>query len=130
MANRNFKNHIYSYQQDIVFADGTFAVGAVGAVGATVGNMTVTRTGVGAYSVVIDDKFSRFIMGDFKVRNATVSGVVAIEVTNDPSVAVLAGTAVTIQCYDKTGAAVDPANGATVAAFFVLRNSSVKGKGE
>ncbi len=47
-----------------------------------------------------------------------------------PDVEVAAGTALAVTCLDFAGAAADPANGSVVFFTIIVRNSTVKGKGE
>ena len=133
MANRLFNNKVYTLQQDLVILEGNFVVGAVGAVGTVKGSgiTSVTRADVGKYVIKLDDKYDRYLGGFSGFINLGAgSGIAAVEVCADPNAGVQDGTGVTIQCFDFAGAAADPAAASVCGFVAIVRNSSVKGKGE
>jgi hypothetical protein len=115
---------------DLVFLEGNVVIGATGAVGTVKGDFSFTRTGVGAYSLVItSERFFRYITGGANFIAASGSGIASVEITNDVQAAVKAGTAITIQCYDFAGLAADPASGSVLGVFAFVRPSGVTHKG-
>lgn len=132
MANRNFNKSVYTLQQDLVMLNVEGDIGAVGAITNVKGSgvSTVARTGVGAYTITLQDNYDRLLDVHVGFTGTTASGVGEVQVNSTaPDTDVKAGT-VKIQCYDFAGAAVDPANGVKVKAIITLRNSNVVGKGE
>jgi hypothetical protein len=132
MASRIFDRNVASLQKAMIILEGSAVIGGTGAVGTVKGSgiKSVARTGTGAYSITLDDAFNRLLWAGVNFVSATGSGIASVEITNDPQVAVKAGTAITIQCYDFAGAAADPASASVLSFIAFLRNSSVPGKGE
>jgi hypothetical protein len=132
MASRIF-DKVMALQKQVVILEGRFAVGSTGAVSGLKGSgiKSVTRTGTGAYEIVLDDRFDRFLGINFQVAHATASGVATVMLTDvSPDGNVQAGAALPVLCLDFAGSAADPASGSVVFFNIVVRNSTVKGKGE
>lgn len=60
------------------------------------------------------------------------SGILAMEIVGDPNVTVnqVGAPYMIVQCLDAAGAVANPASGSVLSFEILLRNSSVKGKGE
>jgi hypothetical protein len=132
MANRNYNKSVYTLQQDLVMLNVECDIGTTGAVTNVKGSgvSTVARTGVGAYTITLQDNYDRLLGFRFGFTGTTASGVGEVQVNSTaPDTDIKAGT-VKVQCYDFAGAAVDPANGVKVKGLITLRNSNVAGKGE
>ena len=134
MANRNFEKTLNSLNKGLTFIEGNAVIGSAGAVGTVKGSgvTSVTRTGTGAYTIKLQDKYSRYLGGHTGFINAsTGSGIASVEVAsltvNDE---VADGTGIKIQCYDYTGVAADPASASVMGFYCWLRNSTIVGKGE
>lgn len=136
MANRYYNQFQYTAERAPVTLYATLQAGAAGAVAAKKGYgiKSITKVaGDGKYEIVLEDKFTRCIGLDLKVVHSAISAVTVAQILMTPAnlqAAVAAGTAVTIQCVDKDGAAVNPESGAQVFIQLVLVNSTVdQGKG-
>lgn len=136
MANRYYNQFQYTAERAPVTLYATLEAGAAGAVAAVKGYgiASITKEATaGQYSIVLSDKFVRCIGLDLKVIHSSISAVQVVQVLQTPAqlqAAVAAGTAIVIQCVDKTGAAVNPESGAQVLIQLVLVNSTVdQGKG-
>jgi hypothetical protein len=133
MASRIF-DKVMALQKQVVILEGRFAVGSSGAVSGLkgAGIKSVTKeSGTGVYSIVLDDRFDRFLGINFTVAHATDSGVAVVMLTDvSPDGNVQAGTALPVLCLDYAKSAANPADGSVVFFTIMLRNSTVKGKGE
>lgn len=133
MANRYMQQFFYSFNHGITFLEGSFTVGASGAVGTVKGSgiASVTKNSTGNYTIALEDKYMKFLGANFNLVAASYSGIATVEVA-DTSIDthVQDGTGIQVVCYDGTGTAANPASGAIVYFSIVLRNSSIKGKGE
>ena len=129
MANRNFSQRQFSLERDVVNLFGDVTFGATGAVSAFkgLGLTSLTRTGVGAYTLTLNDAYVRLLGARVMFAKATSSGVAAVElVDSHASVQTdIKAKTVKFQCYDYAGAAVDPASGADAFIKLELRNTSV-----
>lgn len=133
MANRYMQQFLFGFNHMLTFLQGNVAIGASGAVGALQGSgiSSVVKNSTGNYTIVLEDKYMKFLSGDFKFVSATFSGVHAVEIVNaNIDANVQDGTGINIVCYDASGVAANPASGSVLYFNFMLRNSSVKGKGE
>jgi len=135
MANRLFDTKLNTLVKELVFLEGNAVIGGTGAVGNVKGSgiKGVTRTGTGAYTLVLDDTYPRYLGGTvgFIHTAAGGSGIAAVEVASyTVNTEVADGTGIKIKCYDYAGSAADPASGSVMGFIIWLRNSSVKGKGE
>lgn len=134
MADRNFERSLNSLNKGLTFIEGNAVIGSTGAVGTVKGSgvTSVTRTGAGAYTLKLEDKYSRYLGGSVGFINAsTGSGIAAVEVASlTVNTEVADGTGIKIQCYDYTGVAADPAAASVLGFYCWLRNSTLTGKGE
>ena len=134
MASRLYRQFFYSLNAMPVYLQGEFTVGTTGSVGTIKGSgiSTVTRTGTGAYDIVLEDKYPKFLgfQATFSVASGD-SGIAQVEVVGTPDTTVAASTPkVAIQTVSDAGSVANPASGAVVHFQIWLRNSSVLGKGE
>jgi hypothetical protein len=132
MANRNYNKSVYTLQQDLVMLNVECDIGTTGAVTNVKGSgvSTIARTGVGAYTITLQDNYDRLLGCVVGFTGTTASGVGEVQVNSTaPDTDIKAGT-VKIQCFDFAGVAVDPASGVKVKGLITLRNSNVAGKGE
>lgn len=136
MANRNFDQTLDSLVKKLTLVQGSVVIGATGAVGTTTGNgvSSIARVSAGKYTITLSDTYYRFVGLEYSFYEGGAGSplVYTLSVFSDPqsaTVGVPAGL-LTIQCRDAAGAAVDPASGAVLYFSILLRNSSVKGKGE
>lgn len=124
---------IMSPHNEVVILNGNFTIGSSGAVGTVKGagiDSVTKESTAGQYSIVLEEAFNRLLWADASVVGATFSGVFAIEAINDVQAAVRAKTKITIQCYDATGTAVNPASGSVISFIDVVRRSSTTRGGE
>ena len=133
MASR-IMDKVFGLQKQMVILEGRFAVGSAGAVSGLqgAGIKSVTKeSGTGVYSIVLDDRYDRFLGINFTVAHATDSGVAVVMLTDvSPDGNVKAGTALPVLCLDYAKSAANPADGSVVFFTIILRNSTIKGKGE
>jgi hypothetical protein len=133
MASR-ILDKVMALQKQIVILEGRFSVGSSGAVSGLKGSgiKSVTKeSGTGVYSIVLDDRFDRFLGINFAVAHATSSGVAAVMLTDvSPDGNLQAGTALPVLCLDFANSAANPADGSVVFFNIMVRNSTIKGKGE
>jgi len=134
MASRMFETAVYSLNKGLTLIEGNAVIGSTGAVGTVKGSgvLSVTRTGTGAYTIKLEDKYQRYLGGTIGFINAsTGSGVASVEVCSlTVNTEVADGTGIKIQCYDYAGVAVDPASASVMGFICWLRNSTLTGKGE
>jgi len=134
MANSQFYQFTMSKNAALTLLSGQFTAGGTGAVTLIQGSgiSTITRASAGRYTIVLEENYNKLLNAAIQtVRSAvgTTTGVLGAEVSVD-NVAATSSPSITIQCMDAAGADVDPATGAVVKFTIVMRNSSVKGKGE
>jgi hypothetical protein len=129
----SYNQFLFSLNKMPVMLQGEFTVGATGSVSGIKGSgiSTVTRTGTGAYDIVFDDKYNKFLgfQACASVASST-SGLDHIEVVGTPDTTVAASTPkVSVQSV-LAGSVANPTSGAVIHFMVWLRKSSVKGKGE
>jgi len=121
LANRNF-NRFQALEKEVKSLYAEVSIGGTGAptIVTALGIASVSRTGVGRYTVTLDDKYSRLM-------HAQASLVTAI---NQDLVIHVAGSAVDsaktvrFRCL-AAGVAADPASGDSLLIRIDLKNSSV-----
>lgn len=138
MANRLYQQFQYTAERSPVTLYSTVTIGAAGAVasGGVKGygiSSVAKQATAGQYQVVLQDKFTRALSVQVQVVHSSISAVKSVQVLMTPAQlqsALAAGTAITIQCLDAAGAAVNPESGAQLFLQVVATNSSVDlGKG-
>ena len=131
MSNRIYDKALCLDKQ-IVTLFGNIVVGSSGSVYSTKGlgiKSVVKETTAGQYTITLEDAYSRYMFGGWGIIcNTTHSGVMAVEVIQDP--ATLQATfqsakTIKIQCYDKAGSAVNPAAGCVLGFSLVCRRTTV-----
>lgn len=115
----------------------TALIGASGAVTSYVGSMvqTVAKASTGVYTITMqtNTNFSRlyFASGSVQSPASGLSGVLAVEIQNNPNDSVDAATmTLTVKCLDAAGALVNPASGSSINIMAILSDSSVLINGE
>jgi hypothetical protein len=117
-----FNQFVYSFEQRLTDLFCVFAVGAAGAPTLTAstskGIESVTRTGAGAYDIVLERKYVALLVDSFSHEAAA-----AEDLTYQISAVNFATR--TISIITKAAAvATDPSNGSTIRLCFRLRNST------
>jgi hypothetical protein len=130
MANRYLKSRLYTFETDLVKIVGTMTVGATGAVGTVkgMGIASVTRTGVGAYTVTLQDSYHMVWGHHIAFGGGTASGIGGVELVDTQAnikTNIRTNKQIKIQCYSATTTAADPANGTTMFFSFLVRNSNI-----
>lgn len=133
MANSQFYQFTLSKDAALTLLSGSFIVGASGAVASVQGSgiENVVRTATGTYEIQLSENYTKLIGLPVTVQRpdaATDSGVKHVEVAAE-QVASASAPKATIILSGST-VAVDPATGSKIMFTLVMRNSSVKGKGE
>ena len=104
---------------------GKVAIGATGAPTLNAvkskGIASVARTGVGAYTITLNDIYVDMFKCGVNFLFATSPGVANVYVVSQD---VDGAKTILIQCEDFAGAAVDPANGATMKLEITLKTST------
>lgn len=128
------KEHIYSHntmvlERDVVHLYADVVIGASGAVtsakGGAIASVTKQAT-AGQYNVVLDAGFQKLLHVSAQMVGASATGVCSIDVLQSAaSVAanLKTGAAITIQCYDYAGAAVNPASGSVIKLKLEVRRT-------
>lgn len=130
---KHFSNQVLTSEVDLTILDGSFAITAAsGLAGSPIGwgisTITHAATGdTGKYVITLADKYNKLVGFNPTVVASSFSNVAVIEVAADD---IAASGSITVQCYDLSGAAVDPASGSTIKFEIVVRQSSVKCHGE
>ena len=126
MANRLFTQFRYTLEKKMCDIYGRIAIGATGAptlaTTKSKGLASITRTGVGAYTVVLQDTYTDLFFAGFSLivpsGANTVTGMNVV--TASPSTKTY-----TILFVSSTGADVEIVSGATLLLKFELKDSSV-----
>jgi len=133
MAQRNFRPANLSLEKGVTILHARCSIGAAGAVTNIQGEgfSTITKeSGTGAYSFTLADKYNRLLDADIQISTATTASA-NIEITDTAfDSAIQAGTKVTFVCVDYAGAAVTLTNPSIMNIKVIVRNSSLKSKGE
>ena len=130
MSNRIYDRALCLDKQ-VVFLFGNFVVGSTGAVGSVkgLGISGVVRNSTGNYTITLSDAYSRYLYGDASLlHNTNFSGVSNVEIQQDPATfqsSFQTNKTITLQCYDNSGSAVDPAVASVLGFMVVARRSSV-----
>ncbi len=127
MANRLFTQFRYALEKKIVDIYCKAAIGGTGAptldAVKSKGIYSIARTGVGAYTITLQDPYVDLLLAQFHLEKASGSaGALAWKVVSyDTTVA----KQVLIQFYDGAGAAVEIASGAVLKLKFEFKDSGV-----
>jgi len=134
MASRLFqRGGVLTLEKDIVILFGNAVIGAAGAVGTIKGSgiLDVVHGVTGVYTIQLEDKYARYLGGSVGFVSAAGSGIASVEVSDlNCQALIAAGSPIPINCFDFAGVLADPAASSVLSFMFILRNSSIKGKGE
>lgn len=130
MANRSFDPFSLSLEKQVVSLFLNFTVGATGAptlvVAPSKGIKSITRNGVGLYTVVLQDGYNKFLGLD--VVNSNSTGISAAPncnlVSTGTNLSAAGGGTIKFQFVNGAGAATELANGDNIYMAFTLGNSS------
>lgn len=126
MANRAFERGFYSLEVNPVRLWCEISIGATGAPTLTRGQgvASVARSGTGAYTITLSDKYSYFLGADIVVQRA---GYYSGLQTALDAVDVTSAKTVKFACYAAAGSgtAWDPVSGSKIYVTIDVRNSSV-----
>lgn len=130
---KHFSRQVLTTMVDLTILDGQFTITSTsGTLGSVVGNeisaVSHAATGeTGQFKVVLHDKFNKLIDIQACVQCSAFSNVATIEILEDN---VAASGTFTMQCYDLSGAAVDPAESAVVKFVAMVKQSGIDRAGE
>ena len=141
MANRTFQPTL-ALDRDRITLEASVNIGAVGAVSAfdSVGVKSITRTGVGLYTIVLEDVYPRS-PANYVSTGALTSPFLGLHVTTiDPGVRLFLKDTVVTQTVHVDGTInmvfdsaantpADPNSGATLHFTIFVKNSSTPRKG-
>ncbi len=130
------KEHTYSrdtmvLERDVVHLYADVAIGASGAVTTAKGGAltSVTKQATdGQYTIVLDSGFNKLLHASVQVVGATASGVASVDILQSAASVLTnlkTAAAITIQCYDYAGAAVNPASGSVLKVKLEVRRTTV-----
>lgn len=130
----NNVNVAYTMERDVITLFGSLVIAASGAVSSVKGGgfkNVVKLTDDGNYEVEFADSFNRFLGGNISTisNNSTGSGVAKVETHMDPltlQAVVLSTLKLQVQCYDFTGAKVNPVSGSVIVFQVNVRRSSIE----
>lgn len=131
MANRYLFQFAYWFERNVVTIFAKAVIGAAGAVASIAGGglASVTKeVADGQYSITLSDKYNQLLKVEGSVVHATISGVAAVQVLENPATIqadFLADKTFKIQCVDYAGVAVNPPAGSQISLKIEVRNSSV-----
>lgn len=130
MANRFLQQFSYFFERNVVTIFAKALIGASGAVTSFKGGglaSVVKESTAGQYLITLSDKYNQLLKVEGAVVHATISGVAAVQVLENPAsiqADFLADKTFKIQCVDYTGAAVNPPSGAQIELEIKVRNST------
>jgi hypothetical protein len=134
MANRLFETKLLNLVKGMVAIEGSFDIGATGAVSNIKGNgvSTVTRTAAGKYDIVLQDQYNKFLGSVFSIAEKSAGDPAAdsVNVDGDPDTTVAASSPKVSIVLRLAGTAGDATSGVRLYFVLFLRNSTLKGKGE
>lgn len=127
MANRYFNQFRLSLEKKLVDLYARVTFGSSGAPTLDVANSkgikSISRTGAGAYTIVLQDSYAR-LMGVNKINvSASAPASPSMYIVTE-TVSTLSNPAVNV-VMNAAGTATDPASGEEVRLHFTLKNSSV-----
>lgn len=131
ITSRNFYRNVNHLEVDLVKLFGSVVIGSSGAVTSFQGGgiaSVVKESTAGQYTITLSDRFAFFLMGHFRTVGASALAVAAIQVLETPATFqadIKSDGAITIQCLDFAGAAVNPASGAELMFELVMRQSKI-----
>jgi len=118
-------------ERDVIHLYADVTIGASGAVTTAKGGALLSvakQATAGQYNVTLDSGFNKLLHVSAQMVGASATGVCSIDVLQSPA-SVLTnlknGAALTIQCYDYAGAAVNPASGSVIKLKLEVRRTTV-----
>jgi hypothetical protein len=124
MANRYFKPFMGSFDKGVVMIHAKVAIGGTGAPTLSVqdsfGVASISRTGAGAYTLTLNDKYQALLGANVTVVGATGEGLIP-QVTADT---VATTKTVGLVFIAHGGSAADPTSGDVLHVQIWLRNSA------
>lgn len=130
MANRYLQQFAFWFERNVVTIFAKALIGAAGAVtsykGGGLASITKEATD-GQYTVALSDRYNQLLKVEGSVVHATISGVAAVQVLEDPTAIqadFLADKSFKIQCVDYAGVAVNPPAGSQIEIKIEVRNST------
>ncbi len=131
ITSRSYYRNVNHLEVDLVKLFGSVVIGASGAVTSFQGGgiLSVAKESTaGQYTITLSDRFAAFLMAKFAVVGASALAVAQVQVLETPSTfqaSIKSDGAITIQCLDFAGAAVNPASGAEIMFNFTMRQSKI-----
>ncbi len=130
------KEHMYSrdtmvLERDVVHLYSDVVIGASGAVTSAKGGAiasVVKQATAGQYNVTLDAGFQKLLFFAASTLGSAASGVDSVQVLQTAASVLTnlkTGAAITIQCYDASGAAVNPVSGTVLKLKFEVRRTTV-----
>lgn len=128
VANKNFRSQFsYSYSAKVVTLRAQVNIGASGAPtiasGTGMAIKSITRTGVGRYSILLDASYSALLGVTASIESGTSAPAAPSLNIVSQAVSTLAAPIVVIQMRDIAGAAADPASGEIIHLAVELHDS-------
>lgn len=126
MAARTF-TYCQTREKEIKILYASMVVGSTGAVGTVKGDLSIVRTGVGAYTITMTDSYYKLLYSSSGFISSTGSGIAVVEISTSPATlqASFKAKVYSIQCYSFAGVAADPAAGSVMSIVQHVRNTSV-----
>lgn len=131
ITSRNYYRNVNSLEVDLVKLFGSFVIGSSGAVTSWQGGgilSVVKESTAGQFTITLTDRFAFFLAGRFQAVGAAALGVATIQILETPATfqaSIKSDGAITIQCLDFAGAAVNPASGAEIMIELTMRQSKI-----
>lgn len=131
ITSRSYYRNVNHLEVDLVNLFGSVVIGASGAVTSFQGggiSSIVKESTAGQYTITLSDRFAFFLMAKFAVVGASALAVAQVQVLETPATfqaSIKSDGAITIQCLDFAGAAVNPASGAEIMVEMIMRQSSI-----
>ena len=131
MAEHSYSKDTMVLERDVIHLYADVTIGASGAVTTAKGGalLSVTKQATaGQYNVVLDSGFNKLLHVSAQLVGASASGVASVDVLQSAASVLTnlkTGAAITIQCYDYAGAAVNPASGSVIKLKLEVRRTSV-----
>jgi hypothetical protein len=126
MAERSFRQWLQMFEIRPVMLFANVSIGASGAPTLNAnarGIASIARTGAGAYTITLQDKYTKLL--DISSRFITATGTdAALEMTVTADGVASSTPTITIVFRVAAGTATDPSNGAVLLLKMFLRNSS------
>jgi len=121
--NRTAKQFSETLRPGVLTLEGTFAIGSTGAITKSSGDgFTIARTGTGAYTITLDEKFVSLMGVQYLLIDATLGQYSQFATLTD---AVASTKTITFVAH-QAGVATDPSSGAVLKIIIVGRKTDAK----